>query len=581
MVLAALSTILCLVAPPQSAPAQAPVGTGVIAGRLTSADQGRPVRKAQVKLVALSPKQTRNTVTDAAGGFAFTNLPAGEYTLSASKPGYLDSVFGALRPGLTMPGVVLQLGVGQKLDDVVFRIPRGGAIGGIVTDEFGDPAFNVPVRAARFNYENGRRVPRPAGNATTDDLGVYRIAGLMPGEYVVSATPRDSVAAAAAAAESLRQYQAKMLAERKSDGTDRAAAASFERARRELGRDPTAPPDPFGYVAVYHPSSTTPAGAARIRVGVGEQLGAIDIQLQAMKTGTVTGSVTAPDGTPGAGRVQLLDPTMPLPNLVMFGGVGADGRFAFHGVSPGAYVVLTQAPAEKPGTELTAAAEIQVTEGGVHDVPLVLRAGVSASGSVDVSSVSGVDLRRVQLDFMRIPTAADWEYPVPSASPDAEGRFAVYGLAPGLHRISARGLPEGWVLESAMYDGLDAADHHLRVETRPVSGIVVKFAKSSAQVSGAVTNSSGAPVSDHAVIVFPAEAALWVPRSRRIHLAQPDAQGRYTFKGLPAGEYRMAVVIPPEAGQENDLEFLAQAAQGALTLTLGPSEQKTQDLRVR
>ena len=70
MILVALSTFLLAVGPPQAAaPAQAPAATGVIAGRLTSADQGRPVRKAQVKLTTASPRQTRTTVSDADGRF--------------------------------------------------------------------------------------------------------------------------------------------------------------------------------------------------------------------------------------------------------------------------------------------------------------------------------------------------------------------------------------------------------------------------------------------------------------------------------------------------------------------------------
>lgn len=582
MIPTALSIVVLIAGSPQAAtPAQAPAATGMIAGRLTSADQGRPVRKAQVKLVALSPKQTRNTVSDAEGRFAFTDLPAGQYTLSASKPGYLDSVFGALRPGPTMPGVTLHLSAGQKLDDVAFRIPRGGAIAGIVTDEFGDPAFSVPVRAIRFVYENGRRVARPAGTATSDDLGAYRIAGLLPGDYVVSALPRDTVAAAAATADSLRQRQAQLAEKRRADGTDRAAAANSEAARRDLGRDPTAPPDAFGYVAVYYPSATTPGGAARVSVGVGQQLSAVDIQLQVLKTGSVSGSVTRPDGAPAAGQVYLLDPTMPIPGLAVWFRTVANGRFAFHGIPPGVYVVLTQAPTGQPGQELTAAAEVHVAEGGTHDVPLALRAGVTVTGTVDATSLGGVDLRRVQIDALRIMSPADWEVPLGTDIPDGEGKFTIHGLAPGLYRIGVRGLPEGWMLESAMFDGIDAADYHLRVDARPVGGGLLRFTKSGGHVGGAVTNTAGDPVTDYVVMIFPAEAALWVPQSRRIHIAQPDAQGRYTFKGLPAGDYRLAAVIPPEAGQQFDPEFLAQAAQGSTTLTLAGGEQKTQDLRVR
>ena len=62
MMPAALLMLVLIISTAQApAPPQAPAVTGIIAGRLTSVDLGRPVRKAEVKLVALSPKQTRIT----------------------------------------------------------------------------------------------------------------------------------------------------------------------------------------------------------------------------------------------------------------------------------------------------------------------------------------------------------------------------------------------------------------------------------------------------------------------------------------------------------------------------------------
>lgn len=567
-----------------SATAQQAAATAAIAGRLTNADDGRPVRKAQVRLVSVSPSQTRTTTSDMNGLFSFAQLPAGDYSLIASKPGYLEMTFGARRPGPGVPGTPITLAASQHIKDLAFRLPRGGVISGVVTDEFGDPAFGVPIRAMRFGYANGIRVAEPVpATVVTDDLGAYRIAGLLPGEYVVSAVPRDSVAAAAANAESLKQAQARMLAAAKARGDDRAMQASFERARAEQGRDPTGPPDPVGYVPVYHPSATLPSAAARLRLGVSGQVGAADIQLQVVKTGVVSGVVTGPQGTPSAARVQLIDPSMPIANIaVWFRNASANGRFAFHGIPPGTYVVTAQASAGKPGEELTASANIQVDENDVRDVALTLRAGVLASGTIDLASLAAsVEPSRLFVDLLRIVTPADWEVPAGTATPDAEGRFVIRGLAPGRYRVGVRGLRDGWMIASAMFDDVDAADEHLRVDTRNVTGGVIRFTRERAQVSGTVTSGSGDPVSDHAIVLFPSDRELWLPHSRRIHVAQPGADGRYTIRGLPPGEYRIAAVVPPEAGQQFDPEFLAQVMQGSTAVTLAAGEQKTQDIRVR
>jgi hypothetical protein len=162
---------------------------------------------------------------------------------------------------------------------------------------------------------------------------------------------------------------------------------------------------------------------------------------------------------------------MPIPGVsVWFTKADANGRFAFHGIPPGTYVAMTQAPTGQPGLELTASADVNATEGAMSEVTLSLRAGVSVSGSLDLDSLSGVDARRLTVDINRILSPADWEVPAGMAVADAEGKFVVNGLAPGLHSVRVRGLPDGWRLDSAMFDAVDAADAHLRVESRPISG---------------------------------------------------------------------------------------------------------------
>src|SRR5206468_668697 len=86
----------------------------------------------------------------------------------------------------------LQLGDNQVADKVDFSLPRGGIITGRILDEFGEPQPEVQIAAMRRTYgAGGRRQLTPAGRfATTNDLGEYRIYGLAPGQYFLSATLR-------------------------------------------------------------------------------------------------------------------------------------------------------------------------------------------------------------------------------------------------------------------------------------------------------------------------------------------------------------------------------------------------------
>src|SRR5204863_1378914 len=173
----------------QQAKDAAPTPAGRISGRVITADNGRPVKRARVFVTAAELPGGRGVLTDDTGVFDLTELPAGRYTLTVSKSGFVSLSYGQRRP--LQAGTPLQLGDGQQLKGVDFQLPRGSAIAGRVLDEDGDAMPGVAVRVMRYQYQQGERRLTPAGSAQTDDRGQYRVWGLMPGDYYVSATARN------------------------------------------------------------------------------------------------------------------------------------------------------------------------------------------------------------------------------------------------------------------------------------------------------------------------------------------------------------------------------------------------------
>ena len=86
-------------APRDNAQAAQQTGTGGIAGTIVLADSSRPVRRARVTLTGGDVRVTKTAVSDDQGNFAFTDLPGGRYTLTASKPGYVNATYGQKKPG--------------------------------------------------------------------------------------------------------------------------------------------------------------------------------------------------------------------------------------------------------------------------------------------------------------------------------------------------------------------------------------------------------------------------------------------------------------------------------------------------
>ena len=186
------------------------------------------------------------------------------------------------------------------------------------------------------------------------------------------------------------------------------------------------------------------------------------------------------------------------------------------------------------------------------------------------------------MNLVPVPTSADWEMALVRTPPDPNGAFRLNEIVPARYRIDVQGLPAGWVLATAIFDGRDAADHQLVLEAgREYQGGVLKFTNRTGEITGALANALNAPVAGQTIVVFPEDRNLWLPQSRRIRIAVTGADGRYAFSGLIHGEYRLAAVSDLEAGQQADRGFLSQLLAGSIAVTLGEGERKMQDIKTR
>ena len=573
--------------PPRQVQAPVQPGKGLITGTLTDAARGTPVRKATVRLARVAPGVTKTTTSDAEGRFEFTELPPGDYQMVATKPGYLDMMYGAKQPGPMSPGLAISLAENQRIEKLSFPLHRGGVISGIVTDEFGDPAFNVPVRALRFNYRGGERLVMPAGTGTTDDRGAYRLPGLPPGEYLVNAVPRDSVATLSAQANSERQMQAQLASQARATGDSKTGAALRERAALVASLPPPPPVPSRGYVPVYYPGVAMPSSGTVVSLGLTEERSGVDFSLHILDTATVAGTVSMAEGAlPDDTRVQLIDPALPVGGVgVWFRNTDAEGRFSFAGVVPGTYALkaYTALPLSEGGAVFTAAMNVSVGDAGLTDIVLTLKGGVPVTGRVALGDLpQPVDTARLRVRLIQVLSSADWESPPPTVTMDADGVFEAANVAPGRYRFAMTGLPDGWTIDSATFAGIDTADHHLNVERDGTyANGELKLTNRTSEVSGVLSTIANKPAVNHTVVLFPTDRAMWLPQSRRIRVALADKDGRYSIKGLPSGDYRVVSLLSPEPGREFDPAWLAQTFALSQGVSLTASEAKTLNITVR
>ena len=323
---------LCLVAlvvlpaaawaqPPAPARDTAPqTGTAVIRGRVVADGSDHALPRTQIR--ATSEKgQPYGADTDGNGRYELKQLPAGRYTVSASRPNYVGHTLGQKRPGGV--GTRIDVADGQTISAVDFKLMRAGVIAGRVVDEVGDPVTDVQVASVRFQLMNGTRQMMPTGRGgMTNDLGEFRIFGLQPGRYYIAAV-----------------YRAAMGG----DSDDRA-----------------------GYGPTYYPGTGNTAQAQRITIAAGQTVDGINFTLLPVRTFKISGIVLDAQGRPlSGGFINTITRSF------MAGGGGAtirqDGKFTISGLTPGDYALRVNLP----GNSESATMPITISDTDVNDIQLI------------------------------------------------------------------------------------------------------------------------------------------------------------------------------------------------------------------
>src|SRR4051812_1805864 len=307
---------------------QAAPRSALVVGQVIDAGTGTPISGALVEIrmqasVSAPPpftqagasnqlSRTPRVLTGSDGRFLFRKLPKGNFMLTASKPGYLYGAYGRRRPGGDSQTLILF--DGQKVGSLRIYLWRHSAFSGVVVDEAGEPVVGIPMRAfLRTTRAGQRRFASEGATAWTDDRGVYRIYGLLPGDYLVAAVST-KVSVAVSTAEDVRRSGAmpSSVAEiGAATVAGRGSSMHVGDALLTLVGSPVGPaPNNDGHVFVYpttfHPNTATPSRATMVTVASGEERSGIDFQLVPVPTRRVSGVIVSTDGSPGGIPVRLM-----------------------------------------------------------------------------------------------------------------------------------------------------------------------------------------------------------------------------------------------------------------------------------
>ena len=522
---------------------------GSIKGRVID-EGGQPVPNIGVSAFGRRAGNRALAVSDEAGNFSLDNLEPGLYNFSFQLQGYVL----ARNPN---PATGTFDGTSRRRvgDFVTVRLARGGVITGRVTDSDGEPVVAVTVRAffVRRAEEPASRNTQSFTNARefqTDDRGVYRIYGLQPGLYVVSA-----------------------------GGTSQFRAFSFNPYESDA---PT-----------YFPSATRDT-AAEVALGEGQEMTAIDIRYRGERghavSGTVEGALGATPEQAGVNPLLVHAATGTLQGQAYVSGREGERGFMFEGVPDGEYELIARRYGP-PGDAAAASAPLKVIVRGadVAGLKLTLAPLAAVAGTValeplprEVREASGCAVGRALLpeETSVLAWLDDRDAPkgqqrsrLSSHSLEAVaepgGAFTLRGLDPGRYRLGARPAADDWYVRSISLSAPSApkrpapktqsartgeaeatAPDFLQLASgQRASGVRVLFAQGAASLRGnvaAAVEGDATPPPGLKVHLIPAEREraadpLWY------YEGGTDAAGSFAFNNVAPGRYLLLARAEPAA----------------------------------
>lgn len=559
--------------------------SGRLVGEVVDAETGQPVGNAVV-LVAREagaamvrrgsggPPTVPWARADSVGKFAVADVPAGQYRVSATAPGYLPVQHHNIEvaPTRDSAAVVLRLQAGGNLIEGTLTDIGGGVVEGALvraqqTNGWGTIGMNnATVSDAEGHYrmtvpDGGWRITAGGVDYTAASRNIEVRQGpgradfaLIPGGTihgrVLSNLTRKPVADATVGFTHYVQRDGGFSSD---TSEPEARAVTDSEGRFRLG--PLAPGE---YSLTGTARSLASSVSPRVHVALAEEV--TDIEVLVDPAFNARGFVVEeanPEHGFGGVRVSAMRMTKPEPVVAV---TEPDGYFELHGLTTGSYVLVLEGENILPtGMEQS----IQIEDRDLEDTIVAVGRGTTVEGRVDPPVVGSVKVTLNEkvhgfggmLDRVKLQNAY--------ARIDAGGTFTIDAV------------PEGsWNLVAT---GEDGSLGELKIEVPPegLSGVSISMAPRP-KVAGQLTDASGAPLVGLTVELSQPTAPDHPLRRTRprvvAHRPVTAADGSFVAWGVEPGHYDLVVRDP--SGQ------VAKIIEGpqALDATEG---HNVEDLRLR
>jgi protocatechuate 3,4-dioxygenase beta subunit len=526
---------LCQTTPPPPAP------TGSVEGIVIRADTREPLKKAWVTVrMVEGPGKSSGVLTDATGRFELTDIEPGRYRLRVERNGYVSQAYG--QQGPRMPGTILSISPGQTVRDIQVAMIASGVLSGHIYDDDAEPVVNAQVSVLSFRYREGRRELLPMWGGPTNDLGEFRIYGLAPGSYYVSATFR---------------------------GRGRPPLAGGSSAAGGAGSG-----EEMGYAPTYYPGTNDIGRAIPLDLKSGDKVPGLDFNLLSTRAVRVRGRILNPATGKGESRVMVM--IVPRESKVRSFSPSTQayvnnpqGEFELRGVVPGSYTLIANSSA---GDE-TYQARIPLEVGPTDIDGLIVPLGKGAEIAGRVRWESGSELNSDRTIHVGL-TAREFGFEMWRRVPDVKkgGSFVLKNVVDGEYRVGIYGAPEDCYLQSARLGGDDVLTNGVSISVGRTPGpLEIAINCAGAILEGSVADEEFKPVTGANVVLVPDTERREMPHLFKT--TTTDQYGGFSIRGIAPGEYKAFAWERIERGAYQDPEFLRRFEGDGKTVTVKEGER--------
>lgn len=560
----------------------------IVRGRVIYEDTNRPVRRARIMLLPASGKggPEHAGVTDAHGEFRIESVAAGSYFVVVDAPGIITpfsqiDIAEAANEKATLLSIRKEFEEvsvnGTNSVEVQVRARRGGAITGRITYAEGDPAINVPVTILR--KKDGRLIrfitsfsQSALMGFKTDDRGVYRIAGLPSGEYIVGAVETYGPG---------------------NSGEDFSEYALFGKGSLSTN---------------YYQNETNPRQATPVKVEAGQEATEINITLVERATYTISGTVVARQGrAPVRARIGIQPKSEDSQNPFFDSSQGtptdAAGRWTIPNVPDGAYIITVdpildyyleteetdvtvgisaqstqgpRRPARPPSPSFTRRQQdVTVSGADLSGIVIELSEGGRVQGTVAVEGNKKFLQGGANILLVAIGGTSPFEK---YGSVQEDGKFMFDAVPPGEFYLYLPGAGEEYYIKAMSAGGTDLLREPLKIgQGTNIDNVVITVSSEVATLAGRVLSSEDSkPVRGASVLVVPADPARWRFVNTFLY-GSTDGAGTFKVTGAP-GAYLVVTLAAGDQLSGLNETFIRARAATAKQVSLQPNGRETIEL---